>query len=947
VPSQPKVKNRTRKSGNKDGDVSERSNNGRNRFVAIDSNSLMHRAYHAYPPNLATSKGLQVNAVYGFTSMLLKVLEELEPKYIVCAFDLAKPTFRHKEFEDYKANRKPPDEALVKQFPIAKEVLEAFNIPILQKEGYEADDILGTLGYWTDHGKWKSKNLEQVIVTGDKDLLQMVDENTKVWLPKGSFKNVKLYDRQEVKNLFDFGPEYVVDYKAMVGDSSDNIPGVSGVGKKTATKFIKEFGHLDEIYNNLDSDFFTERQRKLMREDKESAYLSQKLANIISNLDLNLEIEDCLLKDFDYEEVVDKFRELEFRSLLKKIPEAAPGNNIEEGNGQMGIFAGGGQKTSSNSNRQDEESQVPDIKQIKDLEISEDTQKIWCLYFRENDVMLISTSNDDVESFYFQEDVKACVEIRDTVKTIITSNLKKVVFYGWKDFCKVLFDCDYIGENGERDFETDLFNFSKEVLLDVQLAAYFLSAGTRNYSFKELAFNFGGYIFKDNDADSKKLTGKYIEALKTVEKEINEKLVQHNKQKRFIEIEDESLGNIDGLRDVDHPLAISCRAMSDKGIKVDVDILKGLQKDFDKKTKDIEKEIFESVGHEFNVASPKQLSEVLFEELELPPQKRTKTGYSTNEKVLSSLKDLHPCVEMVLEYREVVKLNSTYVKPLLDYAENSRDGRIHSTFNQISTATGRLSSTEPNLQNIPVRTDLGKKIKEAFVAPDGKILVSADYSQIELRVMAHLSKDAKMIEDFKSGKDFHSLTAKRLLDIEEGSITKDDRRVAKTINFGVLYGQTPYGLSRQLEIDRSQAEEYINSYFEKFSGVRDYLDKTIAYARREGHLETILGRRKYFGGVNSSNNRLRAAAEREAINFPIQGTAADIMRIAMNNVYEKLINELSECSLILQIHDELVVECAKGKEDEIKTGLKRQMADSIELDVPLLVDVSSGNNLRK
>ncbi len=911
------------------------------RFVAIDSNSLIHRAYHAYPQTLTTSKGLLVNAAYGFTSMLLKVLDELKPKYIVCAFDLAKPTFRHKEYDGYKANRKPPDESLVKQFPLVKDVLKAFNVPISEKEGYEADDILGTLGYWTDHGKWSSQDLEQIIVTGDKDLLQMVDENTNVYLPRGSFKNVVMFDKKEVKELFGFGPQYVVDYKAMVGDSSDNIPGIKGVGKKTATKLINKFGHLEDIYDNLESDFLTKREKTLLEKGKENAELSRKLAKIDHDVEMDLDLEDCLLRDFDYDEVVSKFREFEFRSLLKKIPDSIDklSKDTQENDQQIALFEGKG----SNSEKADNVKSLDKFEEfIKDIKVN----KIYACFFKKNSALALGVysnkSEKDEMQVFFIEEFGSNGDLADQLR-FLTDISVKVIFYGWKDFCSFLYE--NLTAKDISSYAKKFLDISRKQIFDVQLGAYYISTGRRDYSIKDLAFAFCGVMLPESEIGDKASSCKYIAALESVSEELEKRIAKHSNGRRFIEKPEDFDYEI--LEEVDQPLSLVCAAMNNNGIFIDKDGLLQLQKNFEKSIEEIEAEIFNLVGHEFNIASPKQLSEVLFEELELPPQKRTKTGYSTNESVLQSLTNLHPCIEKILEYREVVKLNSTYVKPLLEYADKSRDGRIHTTFNQITTTTGRLSSTDPNLQNLPTRSALGKKIKSIFVAPKHRLLVSADYSQVELRVMAHLSEDENMINDFKSGKDFHTLTAERLLNIDNGKVTKNDRRLAKAINFGVLYGLSAYGLSRQLGIEQSEAGAYIENYFTKYSGVKNYLEKTVDYARGQGYLETILGRRRYFEGISSSNRRLRAALEREAINFPIQGSAADLMRVAMNKAYEWIIENECNCKLLLQIHDELVLECRADDVEYVKKSLKKIMSGILKFKVPLLVDVNIGSSLEE
>lgn len=910
------------------------------RFVAIDANSLMHRAFHAFPDSLVTSKGVQVNAVYGFTAMLLRILGDLKPKYLVCAFDLPKPTFRHKEYAGYKAHRKPTDDTLVQQFPMVKDVLSSFNIPFFEVEGYEADDILGTLAYWSDHGKWESQGLEQVIVTGDKDLLQMVDKNTKVWLPRGSFKNVVMFDKKGVENLFGFGPEFVVDFKSLTGDNSDNIPGVKGVGKKTATDLIQRFGHLEDIYKNLDT--VTPRQKTLLVEGKESAFLSQKLARIVFDLDLEIELESCLMKDFDYDQVLRKFQEFEFRSLIKKIPESISGGNRV----QIGMF-----ESQSAEKNKDEMSAAADpytaddVDDLKSIEIpgkGTKLKKIGLCFLGDNNSCMVACDDGKTVRYYFADDLSQESGFDQLMKILVGSDCP-VITYGWEGFCRCIYQL-----NIEKKEELYLIEMARIRVFDISLAAYYLTTGLREYSLKDLAFTHASAVLPDLDIVGKSYCKVFMDALFVTGKVLQEKVSDHYDSLRFMNVDRGKYVVQKSLCEVDFPLALSSAEMTKNGITVDVKKLRKKRAVLDSEIGDLRKKVFKAVGHEFNLDSPKQLSDVLFNELGLPPQKKTKTGFSTNESVLHKLTGLHPCIESILLYREITKINNTYVRPLLDIAGGSDDNRIHSTFIQIGTSTGRLSSRNPNLQNIPTRSDLGKEIKGMFVVPDGKTLISADYSQIELRVMAHLSKDRLMLEDFAVGKDFHSATAVRILGKKNAeSVSKDERRIAKTINFGVLYGISPFGLSEQLDISREEAAEYINEYFEKYCGVKEYLDETISFVREHGYLETILGRRRYIHGVRSSNRIVRQAAEREAINMPVQGSAADIMRIAMNEVYWWTVESGSNAMLLLQIHDELVLESDNAAAEDVAKEIKKIMESVVKLDIPLDVDVRCGESLNE
>lgn len=899
-----------------------------NRFVAVDSNSLIHRAFHAFPPNLTTSKGVQVNAVYGFTSMLLKVLDELKPKYLVCAFDTEKPTFRHTEYVEYKAQREAPDKTLVQQFPVVIEVLNAFNVPILMRDGFEADDILGTLAYWTDHGRWKSQGLEQVIVTGDKDLLQMVDENTRVWLPRGSFSNIEMMDTAAVKNLFGFGPEFVVDYKAMVGDNSDNIPGVKGIGDKTAKTLISQFGHLEEIYKNLDK--VSERQKKLMIEGKVSAELSRKLATIVSDMDIDIKLEDCLLKDFDYQDVVKKFQELEFRSLLKKIPESLAASSTGV---QMGIF-------DTSSGAEGEKLTGDDICELSEIDFdSKKVKKLAVCYLLEvNSIMIRAYYEKGKDEAFFCRGIDG--KSAGDLVALFKGSKGEIVTYGWENLCVALFEAG-IGWEEKRI----LRDISKKRIFDIALVSYFLVTGQRDYSLRTLVFSNASVVLPEVDLGEKKYCTMCLDAVEKTAEALEKKVKDHDKSIRFLEYPGKRPITAKVIKDVDLPLSLSLAEMTQQGIKVDTIRLERKNKELEGQIKKLEKQIYKSVGHEFNVSSTQQLGDVLFSELGLPPQKKTKTGFSTDESVLRKLQGAHPCVDSILSYREIVKLKSTYVEPLMNLAKLSPDHRVHSTFNQTVTSTGRLSSQDPNLQNIPTRSDLGKEIKSMFIAPEGKLLVSADYSQIELRIMAHFCRDKAMLEDFAGGKDFHMATAVRIFDKKPEDITLDERRIAKTINFGVIYGLSPFGLSEQLGIEQEDAAKYIEGYFERYFGIREYLDETVKFVQKNGYVESLFGRRRYVPGVKAGNRIARQASEREAINMPLQSTAADIMRIAMNRVYDWILDGHEDVGFLLQIHDEIVFECDKSKADKVGKTVKEIMEGVLDMVVPLVAEVGVGKHL--
>lgn len=916
--------------------MSKRTSDQSRLFVAIDANSLIHRAFHAFPPDLATSDGIQVNAVYGFTSMLLRVLAELDPKYLVCAFDLKEPTFRHAEFVEYKGTRKPTDHTLTEQFPLVKEVLTAFNVPILEHKGFEADDILATLAEYVRSGKWNDGSLKLIIVTGDKDLLQVAGDTVGIWLPRGSFKDMELYGEEEVKKRFGFGPEFIPDFKGLVGDPSDNIPGVKGIGEKSGTDFIKAFGHLEELYKNLEK--VKEKQRKLLVEGEESAVMSRHLATVVRTVSLDVRLEECLMKDFDRNTVIKIFQKFEFRSLLGKIPQSM---NDPRSIAQMGMFAG----------RSEPIGGTPEIK-IKTKPAKIDTIEYFfkkihqsksavMAAFENGSVMagLLNGAEKTQYSYYYGSAITDPNLWKELIKILLDGKIT-LTTYGWESLWRLgITLCSY--EEKKRVCEK-----CKASTTDVGLMAYQSSSGQKNYTLKSLAFVYAGMIIPEEVELLKSHTVNCIDAIASIAKALGEHKAGPVPAMGLPAIMHAEPIRRNTWKRIDVPMSIICADMSSTGIAVDIKGLEKKRTKLKRKISEVAQMIYESIGHEFNVNSNKQLADVLFEELGLPVQRRRKTGPSTDEGVLVKLKGIHPCIEDILIYREWMKMLNTYVEPLIDLSNKSKDGRIHSTFHQTGTSTGRLSSDSPNLQTIPIRSELGREIRDVFVAGKDAVLISIDYSQIDLRVMAAFSRDQNMIDDFKRGVDFHSATAARIFGKDESTVTGSERRIAKTINFGVLYGMSPFGLSEALHLDRSDAAEYIQSYFRKYAGVQRYLEETIKNARESGFVETALGRRRYISGLRSDNRMVRAASEREAINMPIQGTSADIMRVAMVDIYEHMIEKYANnARLVLQIHDEFLIECKRFLTEKIASELKEIMVNAMTLRVPLECKVETGSSL--
>lgn len=708
------------------------------RLVLVDGNALLHRAYHATPP-LSTSKGELVNAVYGFTSMLLRSINELTPDFIGIAWDEKGPTFRHQQYTQYKATRGPADESLSLQYERVYEVVKALNIPEFRLSGFEADDLIGTL---TKQAIKKEKNLEVIILTGDRDIMQLIEKRVKVLMPKKTLQDVGLYGVEEFVLRFGFEPKQLIDYKALAGDASDNIPGVLGIGDVSATKLIQQFGSVEKIYRRENLKTLPERMQKLLAEGAESAVMSKKLATLDNEAPIKLNLVKCRVADFDYQKAKKLFEELEFRSLIARLPGASDRSQPFTSSLISGTLAG----------------------------------------------------------------VKAANNTTD---------------------------------------------------LDLEV----------------------------------------------------EKVLQK---------------------------------MSKNGVLIDWQYLKKLGVDLKNRLSKIEKDIYSKVGHQFNLNSPKQLSEVLFDELKLPVIRKTKTGRSTDEGTLTELSGAHPIISLLLEYRQLFKLISTYIDALPKYI--GPDKRIHSTFNVEGAATGRLSSQNPNLQNIPIKGQLGSEIRKAFIAPKGKILLAADYSQIELRILAHLSDDPFLKKAFQEGVDIHVVTASKIFKSPIEKITKEQRAVGKLMNFATLYGQGPHALKRQLGVDFSTAKLYIDEYFAQFPKVREWMSQVLEEGVKLGYVETIWGRKRYIPELQASNRMLKAAGERAAVNHPIQGTQADMIKKAMVEINKQLSINNYQCSMILQVHDELLFECSPKGMEEIAKLVKEKMENALKLSVPVIVDLKIGKN---
>jgi DNA polymerase-1 len=880
------------------------------KFIIVDGNAIVHRAYHAIPA-LTTKDGIVVNAVYGFVSMILKMLSDLRPEYVAVTFDLAGPTFRHKQFEKYKATRVKADQALYDQIPLIKEVVSAFNFPIYSKAGYEADDVIGTIVK-----EAYKEPVEMFIVTGDMDTLQLVNGKVKVYTLRKGLSDVVIYDEAAVKERFGFGPKQMVDYKAIRGDVSDNIPGVPGIGEKGASELIIKMGTLDNIYQNIDKlkeNGFRDSLINKLKEGKENALMSRELSQIDCSVpELGFSFEDAKVKPFEREKIVQLFQKLEFASLLRRIPEfrdAVPEEKKEK-KPRVEKTDYKFQEVKSKAEAVEVEKKIKATKKFSARVITEGDD-----LFKGKIVGWLLAAGEEV--FYVPGNYS------EIFYPIFENDSFELVGHDLKSLIKVL------AVQGGIEVKNRLF--------DVMVASYLLNPGSRAHDIPSLVFKvLGKELTASSGQESlfgidKRMVGYEVFLVNS----IAEKL-----KKELEDIDDRGL-----LDKIEMPLEPVLAAMEVNGVAVDIEVLGELSNRVAKDVKKVTEKIYKLAGTEFNISSPLQLREVLFEKLEIPTDgvKKGKTGLSTSAEELEKLRGQHPVIEEISTYRELTKLQNTYIDTLPTLI-NPTTGRIHSTFNQVVAATGRLSSSDPNLQNIPIRTELGREIRDAFVAAPGYDLISADYSQIELRVVASLSEDKKMIEIFEKDEDIHRATAAAIHGVPLDKVTKEMRYSAKEVNFGVLYGMGVYGLSWRADIPHYQAKEFIDKYFSEFSGVKKFLDQTLAFTKKEGYCETLFGRRRYLPELMSTNYQARSAAERMAVNHPVQGTAADIMKMAMIDVHKYIRSEYNpdDVKLTLQVHDELVLEVKKKFVEKVSQKVKEIMENVVKLRVPVKVEVGSG-----
>ena len=891
------------------------------KLVLVDGNSILNRAFYGIMGSkmLTTKDGTPTNAVYGFLAILFKIIDDIKPEFLVVAFDKKGPTKRHKMYDGYKANRKGMPDELACQMPIIKDVLRAMNIDIIEKEGYEGDDILGTLSVFGE-----SQGLEVTILSGDRDTFQLATDKVTIRIPRTKMGKTEEEDfnREKVKEVYGIEPKQLIEVKGLQGDTSDNIPGVPGIGEKTALKLIQEYSSIENLYSEIEKGQAPDvkgKTRERIIENKDLAILSKELGTIDVNSPIEENLEEFKLEEWNNEEVLKLFKELNFNRYIERF-------HLTEG-------------ISEEPEEQEEKFEIKEIS-IEELK-SKINQELFYKFstIEENkDEYIIKNKIDKIYAYFKDENTVYFSNIlgkENILKEIFEDrNIKK---YGYKT------STDYL-------LLKQLGITTKGIVYDAEIAVYDLDPSNMKYKMEDVAYQYLDFSIEEyikglgikkeeqiNLFEENSKSNEYENTLNAV----NAYLIQKLYEKTIKEIK--NLNEMDLFNNIEMPLVEVLAEMQYEGIKIEKDKLESFGVELKQNIDELTKEIYDLSGQEFNINSTKQLGEILFEKLKLPVVKKTKTGYSTDVDVLEKLKSEHPIIEKILEYRSLTKLNSTYVEGLKPYI-NKVTGRIHSYFHQTITATGRISSTEPNLQNIPTRIELGKRLRKAFVPKEGYVFIDADYSQIELRVLAHISQDENMINAFKHDEDIHKQAASNVFNVPIEEVTKEQRSHAKAVNFGIVYGISDFGLGEQIGVSRKKAKDYINQYLEKYSGIKKFMDAIVEKAKEQGYVETLFNRRRYIPELKSKNFNIRQFGSRVAMNTPIQGTAADIMKIAMINVYKKLKEEKLESKLILQIHDELLIEAKEDEKERVKNILQSCMENAIKLDVPLKAEVSEAYN---
>ena len=863
------------------------------KIVLIDGHSILNRAFYGLP-DLTNAEGLHTNAIYGFLTIMFKLLEEEKPEYLTVAFDVHAPTFRHKMYAEYKGTRKPMADELRQQVPVIKEVLHAMGVKTIECAGLEADDLIGTLS-----NRCENEGMEVTVISGDRDLLQLATEHVKIRIPKTKQGKTEIEDyyAKDVEERYQVTPKEFIDLKALMGDTADNIPGVPSIGEKTATKIITQYHSIEEAHEHVD-ELKPPRASKALSEHWDLAVLSKELATINVKADFPYELSEAKLGNLYTEEAYIFFQKLEFKNLLSRFDVSAPANKVEDG---FKIIT-------SKSEAE------------KVFVQAEEASTIGAVIFKDLENVLPLFADQaglGGTGLCFSKEESYCIKVEKD----ITGEwlLKKLADVAEKAETYAMF---HLKESMEQVTIRNQAN-----CFDVSVAAYLLNPLKNNYTWEDVAREHLGLMIDEKiDQDMKACYESYV----------NYASVEVLRQK----LRDTKMDTL--FRDIEMPLVFTLFDMEQNGIRVEADALKQYGDQLAGKIAEMEKENYEEAGETFNINSPKQLGVVLFENMKLPGGRKTKTGYSTAADVLEKLAPEHPVVAKILEYRQYTKLKSTYADGLANYIQD--DGRIHGKFNQTITATGRISSTEPNLQNIPVRMELGRLIRKVFIPEEGYRFVDADYSQIELRVLAHCSGDEHLIQAYKEQSDIHRITASQVFHIPFDEVTPQQRRNAKAVNFGIVYGISSFGLSQDLSITRKEAAKYIDDYFATYPGIKTFLDHAVTHAKEEGYVVTLFGRRRPVPELSSSNFMQRSFGERVAMNSPIQGAAADIIKIAMIRVNQRLKDQKMKSRLVLQVHDELLIEAYEPELDEVQNILKEEMEHAAELKVPLEIDMHTGDN---
>ena len=921
------------------------------KLVLIDGNSIMNRAFYGIMGSkaLTTKDGKYTNAIYGFLAILFKLLEEEKPDYIGVTFDLKAPTARHKMYEGYKANRKGMPTELAEQMPIIKDVLRAMNIDIIEKEGYEGDDVIGTLSRYGEQ-----KGLEVVILSGDRDTFQLATDNVRINIPrtKGGKTETEIFNREKVKEVYGIEPKQLIEVKGLQGDASDNIPGVPGIGEKTALSLVQKYETIDNLYKKLEAGEadVKGKQKEKLEQNKDLAYLSRTLGEINTKVPIEDTLEELKLEEWDKPKVLELFKELNFKRYIDRFNlqnEAGKGDNFSEENNIENQY-----KVVEKSIEEIKtiiEKQGKMIFYIETEKVNDEDKII-----KEKITGISIFNSSENEAYYI--DIKNVVKIQELKEIFENDKILKISI----DLGRV-----YILLRQEGiDF--------KGINYDASIAAYILNPTNNKLKLTDLAEQYLEIDVNEILGDSKSSKVEQINLFDAMqgaglsgsneEKSEEEKIKEEQEKTQKAEEKKctlyayiiyklqeitmkklEEINAVDLFNNIDMPTVTVLANMQWNGMYADLEELNKFGKQLKEQLEIKTKMIYEMAGEEFNINSTKQLGEILFEKMKLPVVKKTKSGYSTDVEVLEKLKMEDPIIEQILEYRQLQKLNSTYVEGLKPYI-NPVTNRIHSFFHQTITATGRISSTEPNLQNIPTRFELGKQVRKIFEPEDNKVYIDADYSQIELRVLAHMSQDVHMMQAFKNNEDIHRQAASKVFKTPIDEVTKEQRSSAKAVNFGIVYGISDFGLGEQLGISRKQAKKYIEEYLEEYAGINKYMENVTEEAKEKGYVETLFHRRRYIPELKSKNYMVRQFGMRAAMNTPIQGTAADIMKIAMINVYNRLRKENLESKIVLQVHDEMMIEAPMNEAEEVKKIIKFEMENAVKLDVPLIAEVSEAKN---